>query len=194
MKLIRNLDRRLSKNECSYQSYGLFWCPFCETEVERRLGNGKICKSCGCDKNYKHGESETRLYEIWHHMKQRCYNPKSTGYKNYGGRGITVCTEWLGKENGFINFRDWAIQNGYKEELQIDRIDNNGNYSSDNCRWVTHQENSQNKRTTKLTLEKVNEIRELYKTGDYLQRELAEKYNVTQDIISRIINKKRWGK
>lgn len=194
MELIRKLDRRKSKTGNNISSWGLFWCSFCETEVERQLGSGKRDKSCGCHKNVTHGDYKTRLYRIWKAMKNRCLNPNNKRYNDYGGRGITVCTEWTDKDNGFINFRYWAIQNGYKEELQIDRIDNNGNYSSDNCRWVTHQENSQNKRTTKLTLEKVNEIRELYKTGDYLQRELAEKYNVTQDIISRIINKKRWGK
>jgi len=76
-------------------------------------------------------------------MKTRCYNLKDKHYKDYGGRGIKVCEEWLNDSRKFIK---WSLENGYKKELQIDRIDNNGNYSPDNCRWVTPKENSRNKR------------------------------------------------
>ena len=88
---------------------------------------------------YKHGGYGTRVYKIWQCMKARCYNSNNNRYHRYGGRGITVCSEWL----EFAPFRDWALSNGYKEGLSIDRIDNGGNYEPDNCQWLT---NGMNKR------------------------------------------------
>ena len=198
MLLIRKLDIRKSKTGNSCQSWGLFWCPFCERGVEKNLGHGKTAKSCGCVQhaenktNYKHGEKGTRLYSVWRAMKKRCLNPNNKNYKNYGGRGINVCNEWLDKNNGYINFRDWALNNGYKEGLQIDRINNNGDYELNNCRFVTSQINNQNRRTAKLSLEKADEIVELYNTDKYTIKELAEKYNVASNTIYRIINNKSW--
>ena len=139
--------------------------------------------------SYKHGESFTRLYNIWAMMKQRCTNPKAENYPNYGGRGITICPEWT---NDYTKFRDWALNNGYKEVLQINRIWNDGNYEPSNCDWVTILENNRNQTKTKLTLRKANEIRELEKTGNYTQKELAEKYNVNQPLISLVINNRIW--
>ena len=103
-------------------------------------------KSCGCmhDKLVsKHGLSNTRLYRIWNGMRQRCYNEKTQGYDNYGRRGITICKEWQG-ESGLYNFIDWAMKNGYSDELSIDRTNVNGNYEPSNCRWadmITQMEN-----------------------------------------------------
>ena len=86
----------------------------------------------------KHGKCDTKLYSIWMCMRRRCYDKQVSNYSNYGGRGVTVCDEWL---HDFKSFYDWAIDNGYQENLTIDRIDNNNKgYSSDNCRWLTIKE------------------------------------------------------
>lgn len=81
-------------------------------------------------------------------MKNRCYNSENKHYKDYGGRGITVCDEWMDKKEGYANFQKWALENGWKESLSIDRIDVNGNYKPSNCRFVTLKENARNRRNT----------------------------------------------
>lgn len=80
-------------------------------------------------------------------MKDRCYNEKNKSYKNYGGRGITICQEWLDDKEKFIK---WSLENGYQEHLSIDRINNDGNYEPSNCRWVTISQNNQNRRSCKF--------------------------------------------
>lgn len=102
--------------------------------------------SCGCEQGWvKHRQSRTRLYKIFDKMKARCYNIKHNSYKNYGGRGIEICDEWM-EEDGFIKFFEWANNNGYEEHLTIDRIDVDKNYEPSNCRWLTHKEQQNNRR------------------------------------------------
>ena len=97
--------------------------------------------------NYKHGGKGTRLWSIYNGMKSRCNNPNVPAYKSYGGRGITICSEWL---DSFPKFRDWALANGYRDDLTLDRKDTNGNYSPDNCRWSTKKEQALNTRRNHL--------------------------------------------
>lgn len=117
------------------------------------LCRGEV-KSCGCRKRewgrqqknrLRHGESGTKLHNLWHLMKLRCSDPNQDSYRHYGGRGITVCDEW---KASYEAFRDWCLANGYRAGLQIDRIDTNGNYEPSNCRFVTCRQNNNNRRNT----------------------------------------------
>ncbi len=173
--------------------FGIFKCLYCLQEVEKQLYNGLKAKSCGCNKRkgktYKHGGKGTKLYKIWQGIKSRILNSNSKQYKDWGGRGITICPEWT---ESYITFRDWALNNGYQEGLQINRINNNGNYEPFNCNFVTAKENARNRRSNVATLAIANKIRELYKTGGYSQRYLAYKFNMSKGNITFIINNKTW--
>jgi len=117
-----------------------------------------------------HGMHKTRLYRIWHGMKNRCFNKNTKDYSRYGGRGITICNNWL----NFMPFMFWAQEAGYTDNLTIDRVDPNGNYCPENCKWVTVLENTRNRRArtqwkrrsnTKITAEQVKAVIADYKSG-----------------------------
>lgn len=165
--------KRVGKNKDN----GALWICLCEcgnsiTAVSSRLLNG-TCQSCGClrlelfkvnKRKPVHGMYKTRQFSIWHSMKQRCLNPNNNHYSFYGGRGITVCDKWL-TFGGF-----WEdMQEGYADNLTIDRIDVNGNYEKSNCRWATIKEQASNRRTNIIIT--INNVTQTFK-------EHCEKYGI----------------
>lgn len=137
-------------NEQTKAKNRLMWICSCECGKQKSISADNLLrgntKSCGCLKE-KHSMSHSRLYSIWHSMKQRCNNQNSYPYPDYGGRGIRVCEEW---NTDFTAFMKWAYENGYSDELTLDRIDNDKGYSPDNCRWTTMLVQRNNTRANKL--------------------------------------------
>lgn len=148
----------------------------------QNLVSGAV-KSCGCageHVNRVHGMSHTRLHGIWSRMHQRCENPNSDNYKWYGAEGKCVCPDWCGTQ-GFINFMEWSLANGYADNLTIDRIDGSKDYSPDNCRWITQKEQALNTRQN----------RRFTVNGETLTvKELSEKYTVP---YWKIKNRLKWN-
>lgn len=146
------------------QKYYLCKCDcgnYCQRS--KKYLHSKTYASCGCYKleslkkaqekriqdnlsHKTHGKSKTRIYRIYGAMKSRCQNPHNKYYSYYGGRGISICQEW----DKFENFNEWAMANGYSDELTLDRVDFNKDYSPDNCRWVTRKQQMDNTRKTRL--------------------------------------------
>lgn len=185
----------LCKSNKRDNSGSIYWKCKCDCGNEtlvitKHLKNGHT-KSCGClhiqqakeqakkmiKNNIIHNKSNTRLYHIYQGMINRCYKETHKFYKNYGGRGIRICDEWL---KDFMSFYNWAMENGYKEDLTIDRINNNGNYEPNNCRWLTIKEQAENRRTNTLYKYK-GEIKPL----KLICEELNVKYTT---IRKRIVN------
>lgn len=150
----QKFGRLIIKKELKSKNGRNFLCK-CECGNEKiakltDLRRGHV-KSCGClqyesqtSSNISHGQSKTRLYGIWNGMKQRCFNKNSKNYEHYGNRGITVCEEW---KNSFEHFKQWSLNNGYNENLSLERINNNQGYYPENCKWATVKQQGSNRRT-----------------------------------------------
>ena len=173
--------------------------------LQQNLCNGHV-RSCGClhaERNVEkisaynssinresHNETKTKLYHIWVGMKSRCFGKTSTAYDRYGGRGISICNEW---KDSFLSFKEWALSNGYSEELTIDRIDVNGDYSPDNCRWVSNSIQQFNKRIPKrntsghvgVSWNKKDQKWVSYITKDYVMHYLGRFANIEDAIKAR---------
>lgn len=160
-------------------------CKVCSWEGDIRkfdIDHTQQCKHRDCASSYKTiTKTPTRtqkiLYKILAGMKQRCYNPKLKSYKVYGGKGIRICEEWLNDKDSFVT---WALQNGYKEGLTIDRIDCNKNYCPENCRWISFSDNAKYKSSTHM-IQVDGEV--------HSGRDWAILLNVSDNIINKIYKK-----
>lgn len=183
------------------------WHCLCDCGTEKVVRTASLTKgltlSCGCyhrDKvkarNRRHGYAGSRLYGIWRGMRQRCSNQNDDRWKDYGGRGITVCAEW---DSNFVAFKDWSEANGYDDNLSIDRINNDGNYAPDNCRWANLSEQRRNMRPQqkgeKLTREQAAEIKRIISAGGPrgFQKDIAERYGVHRNTVYDIAHGRIWA-
>lgn len=164
------------------------WLCKCDCGKEKKLSYGKLVlrkqQSCGCLHKppdvTKHGLRNHKLYYLWSGMRQRCNNPNGEFYNYYGGRGIKVCDEWDNKKDGFINFYNWAIKNGYDinakyRKCTLDRIDVDGNYCPENCRWVDSKQQSNNRRSNVILK---------YKGEEHNISEWCKKLNLTRSAVT----------
>jgi len=191
---------------CDRNNGYVLWLCKCDCGNTTKVKSSKLLqgrtKSCGCLKKDNNKENANyynikhkRLYNIWNKMKERCCNEKNSAYPNYGGRGITICKEWA---KSFQAFMSWAIANGYNDNLTIDRVDNNGNYEPNNCRWATREEQANNTRANRLlsyngktmTLSEWAKELNVYKTTLYRR---IDKYKDNLDLIF-YKGDKRYGK
>ena len=175
------------------EDYWLFECS-CGKKIIASIHNvmSGNTNSCGCLKKElwlkertKHGgtlnQREKSLYSIWKAMRRRCNSKKIKEYHRYGGRGISVCKEW----DNYTSFRDWSLSNGWKDGLTIDRIDNDGNYCPNNCRWIYLHENIKKTSRVRITDEQAKEIRKRFEEGC---SKLAREYGVSYACIWHILH------
>ena len=175
---------------CYKKNNRYFWLFKCACGNEKIINKANVIsgltQSCGCyfkkiikKCNKTHGLSNTRIFSIWLGIKNRCCNINEPAYKNYGGRGITICKEW---ENDFKTFYDWSMANGYQDNLTIDRINNNGNYEPSNCRWADKKIQANNQRNT---------VKITYKGQQKSLTEWAEQYNINKGTLRQRL-KRGW--
>jgi hypothetical protein len=200
MKLVIDLGTVRDKQGKLHRK-GMFECGHCGGVVERWFYAGNRDQSCGCARreiagqnNTKHGHYRARrshpLAVVWGGMKARCYSANHAMSRHYGARGIRVCDEWLNNVDAFIT---WSISNGWSRGLQLDRVDNDGDYSPSNCRYVSGSANVRNSSATKLTADLVVEIRREYAAGGTSHAKLSCLYGVCKSTIRRIVVRKLWA-
>lgn len=194
MKLIRRTAPRRSPSGRLVQ-YAIFFCEYCESEVERRKDAGRLAMSCGCVSRVLNNMQRTspkklyhNIYKRWSSMRVRCNCKSHAQYNRYGGRGIFVCEEWA----SFNNFLKWALENGYSKNLQLDRINNDDGYYPENCRWVTAKVNTRNTAIAKLNENQVVEIKNMLTAG-VKQKDIASMFGVAQPTISAISTGYTWS-
>lgn len=172
------------------------FCPACNTLVIRDYDNAVKQRTCGCRRKelrgkdhhfYKHGGIPRELYGKWKSIHERCFNSNHKKFPRYGGRGISVCKEW----DNYLPFKKWALSLNWKKGMEIDRINNNNNYSPTNCRFVTRAENCQNKSNNKLDSTKVKEIRRLLSIGKG-PSEIGRMFGVSETMIRYIRKGETW--
>jgi DNA-binding transcriptional regulator YiaG len=122
-------------------------------------------------------------------MTNRCYNPNDRSFKHYGGRGIKICEEW---RNDYRLFEIWALKNGYKKGLQIDRKNNDGDYEPGNCKFSTSTENNRNKRNTIMNQESVKKLRQIRQKTNYTQKQIAKMFGISTSLVRDIVSGKLW--
>lgn len=172
-------DFNVIGEDCDNSKNMIVMCNTCKStssvSLYRIAHNDRIkCKFCSKLKTKHNGLSYSRVYSIRRGMVDRCYNKNNNKYSEYGGRGILVCDEWLNKDNGFINFYNWAMENGYSEDLSIDRIDVNWNYEPDNCRWADIYTQANN--TTRNIFVEINgELKTI--------AQIAREHNLNYDLV-----------
>ena len=174
--LIEDLGMLFLTKDSNYKArFGIYKCGFCGTKFKASTGNikNKHTKSCGCynkriasETHKTHGLRSTKLYMVWADIKNRTLNIKTRQFPDYGGRGITICDEW---KNDFMPFYNWAMSNGYAENkgLSIDRINNDGNYEPENCRWTTRVIQGRNRRIRKNNKSGYRGVSFVKKTNKY---------------------------
>lgn len=192
MKIIKDLDIReviqpKTGNTKRFR-FALFLCPVCGCEAERKKADGIKQKRC-CGGKSKIAPKGSPLHNRYISMTQRCFDKNASSYNRYGGRGISVCKEWM----NFDNFARWCLSNGFSMEKQLDRIDGDKDYSPGNCRFITVTENQRNKSACIHSKDEIAEIIRLYVCTPISFKELAIRFNDSPGNIANIIRKRSWN-
>ena len=180
MKLISRIENGM----------GMFECPECGKITKKSLSNGKkqnVCERSCCNYATIHGDSSSgiKLYRTWANMKHRCYNKNYKESKYYGDRGIKVCAEW----HEYLNFKKWALENGYTEGLSIDRIDSDKDYCPENCQWINLSKHASktNYERVKFTMGEVEQIKKIHVFGEFTKAKLSRVYGISESAMGRLI-------